>query len=240
MKKIIVFVLVMALCVPALFSCDIVDKITGSSGGDNIEVSPVSTVAAMYKMSEPTKIVASTKQDIGGLELNCNYELVTGHVDNRPASVFTVNSEEIRTVEDGGNNQEVKDLIKKTTRKTEAIEGTGSRVNGGDWDPNGAPYKIVRGGMALNLKEEYMQNVKYENHTLTFTVTSQNAAAVLGESYAGNVSGDVKVTIVDDGAVITSIELNYLIKGDESINLVESEMTVKVIYTYDLERITIE
>ena len=52
--------------------------------------------------------------------------------------------------------------------------------------------------------------------------------------------GDVEVTIVNDGAVITSIELHYFLAANEAANLVESEMTVKVVYTYDLERITIE
>lgn len=236
MKKIIVFVLIMALCVPTLFSCGLIDKITG---GDD-KVTPAQTVAAMYKMSEPTKIVATTKQNIGGLELNCSYELITGYVDNRPASIYIVNTEEIRSVEDGGDNEEVKDIIKKTSSKTEAIEGTGSRVNGGEWNPTGTPLKIFRGGMALNLDEACMSNVKYENNTLTFTVSAANAKTVLGEEYAKNISSDVDVTIVDDGAVIASVELHYFLKGNESINLVDSEMTVKVLYTYDLERITME
>lgn len=234
MKKIIVFVLVMALCVPALFSCALINKLTGGVSG------PLKDVAEMYKASSPTKVVATTKQNVGGLELNCSYELVTGYVDNRPASVYTVNSEEIRTVEDGGNTEEVKDMIKKTSSKTEAIEGTGSRTNGGEWNPEGTILTIGRGRMALNLDAEYVQNVKYENHTLTFTVPVANAAVVLGESYSTDIASDVDVTIVDDGAVIASVELHYFLKGDESINLVESEMTVKVLYTYDLEKITIE
>ena len=87
-----------------------------------------------------------------------------------------------------------------------------------------------------------MNNVKYNKntHTLTFTVTAENAAVVLGNDYAKDIASDVKVTIVDDGAVITSIELHYFLKGDESINLVQSEMNVKVVYTYDLEKITKE
>lgn len=239
MKKIIVLVLVVALCVPTLFSCAFIKNLIPGNG-DNGETTPVTEVANMYKMSSPTKIVATTKQSISSLELNCSYELVTGYVDNRPASVYIENKEEIRTVEDGGNTEEVKDIIKKTTKKTEAIEGTGSRVNGGEWDPTGTILVISRGGMALKLNEEYMNNVKYNNHTLTFTVSADNAAAILGDSYAKDIASDVKVTIVDDGAVIASIELHYFLKGDESINLVESEMNVKVVYTYDLERITIE
>ena len=82
-------------------------------------------------------------------------------------------------------------------------------------------------------------NVVYENHTLTFTVPKANVATVFGEEYSKDMSSDVQVKIVDDGAVVTSIELHYNLAGDGA-NLAESEMTVKVVYTYDLERITIE
>ena len=62
---------------------------------------------------------------------------------------------------------------------------------------------------------------------------------VLGTDFSAYITGDVEITIVDDGAVITSIDLHYHLAGDGA-NLAESEMTVKVVYTYDLERITIE
>jgi len=235
MKKIVVFVLVMALCVPALFSCALIDKVFGGVTGG-----PLADVSEMYKASSPTKVVTTTKQTVGGLELNCSYELVTGYVDNKPASVYTVVNEEIRSVEDGGSNEEVKDMIKRTTKKTEAIEGIGSRTNGGEWDPNGSILSINRGRMALNLDKDCVENVNYKDHTLTFTVSAENAGVVLGEAYSKDITGNVEVTIVDDGAVVASIELHYFLKGDESINLVDSEMNVKVLYTYDLERITIE
>jgi hypothetical protein len=78
----------------------------------------------------------------------------------------------------------------------------------------------------------------YADHTLKFTVSKDNAATVLGKEYAKHLAGSVEVTIVDDGAVVTSVELHYFLAGDGA-NLVDSEMTVKVVYTYDLERITI-
>lgn len=241
MKKIIVFMLVVALCVPALFSCEVIGQVAEKLGidlGGNED--PVENVAKMYNMSTPTKVVATTSQNIGGFKLDCSYELVTGFVDNKPASVYTVTSESIRSVEDGGNNEEVKDMVISTTKKTESVEGYGSRVNGGDWDPSGSVWTIGRGRMAINLDAQYLTNVLYENHTLSFTVPAANVAQVLGEEYSANVAGDVEVVIVDDGAVITSIDLHYFLKGDEAAHLVESEMTVKVIYTYDLERITLD
>ena len=231
MKKIIVLMLTVALCVAALTSCQYLDMLKGDSTLDD--------VAAMYNMSAPTKVVATTEQNFGSYELNCSYEIVTGYVDNSRASVYTVTTEELRTVEEGGKTEEVKDMIKTTTKKTEAIEGFGSRTNGGDWNPEGDVWTIGRGRMAINLEESALTNVVYENNTLTFVVPVANVATVFGESYAANIASDVEVTIVNDGAVVTSVDLHYYLAGDGA-NLPETEMTVKVVYTYDLERITIE
>ena len=232
MKKIFVFILVIALCATALSSCAVVDWFNG------LFRSELDDIADMYSVSAPTKVVATTTQKIGALELNCSYEIVTGYVDNSRASVYTVTTEELRTVEEGGKTEEVKDMIKTTTKKTEAIEGFGSRTNGGEWNPDGDVWTIGRGRMAINLAEDALVNVVYENHTLTFTVPQANVATVFGEEYSKDMSSDVQVKIVDDGAVVTSIELHYNLAGDGA-NLAESEMTVKVVYTYDLERITI-
>jgi hypothetical protein len=231
MKKIIVLILVVALCATALTSCDLINKFFGPG--------VLEEVAAMYNMSAPTKVVATTVQSFGAYELNCSYEIVTGYVDNSSASVYTVTTESIRTVEEGGKNEEVKDLITSTTKKTEAIEGFGSRTNGGEWNPDGSVWSIGRGRMAINLDESAVTNVTYDNHVLTFTVPKANAATVFGAEVAADLASDVEVKIVDDGAVITSIDIHYYLAGD-GVNLADSEMTVKVVYTYDLERITIE
>lgn len=234
MKKIFVFILVIALCATALSSCAVVDWFNG------LFRSELDDIADMYSVSAPTKVVATTTQKIGALELNCSYELVTGYVDNRPASVYTTHTEEIRSVDEGGNNDEVKPLIKTIDKKTEAIEGFGSRTNGGEWNPQGTIWTIGRGTMAIELDEDYLEDVSYENNVLTFTIPKDNAGDVLGDEFSGDISSDVEVTIIDDGAVITSIELHYYLAANDGANLVESEMTVKVVYTYDLERITIE
>ena len=231
MKKIIVLILAVALCVTALTSCQYLDMLKGDS--------TLEDVATMYNMSAPTKVVATTEQNFGSYELNCSYEIVTGYVDNSRASVYTVTTEELRTVEEGGKTEEVKDMIKSTTKKTEAIEGFGSRTNGGEWNPEGDVWTIGRGRMAINLEESALTNVVYENNTLTFVVPEANVATVFGADYAANIASDVEVTIVNDGAVVTSVDLHYYLAGDGA-NLPETEMTVKLVYTYDLERITIE
>ena len=230
MKRIIAFMIVMALCIPALFSCQVIDGLFNN---------PLKEVSEMYNQSNPTKVVATTTQKVGATELKSKYELVTGYVDNSRASVFTVFTQEFDTVESGGASDVVKPLIKETTTVTEAIEGIGARTNGGDWNPEANIWVIGRGRMALNLDKKSVENVKYEDHVLTFTIPVANAAKVLGEDYAANISGDITVTLVDDGAVVTSIELVYNLAGDDK-NLSESQMTVKVDYTYDIEKITIE
>ena len=229
MKKIIALILVVALCA-ALSSCQFF-------AGE--EDTTLSDVTYMYKMSNPTKVVTTTVQDFTHYQLNCRYEIVTGYVDNSRASVYTVTTEELRTVEEGGNTEEVKDMIKSTTKKVEAIEGYGARTNGGEWDPEENVWTIGRGAMLLNLDENVLQNVSYDNHTLTFVVLKADAATVLGAEYATDIASDVQVTIVDDGAVINYVELHYNLVGDGA-DLPETAMTVKVVYTYDLERITIE
>ena len=236
MKKIITLALVVALCAVCCVSCI---PSNNNNSNNNVESNPLDDVAKMYNQSAPTKIVASTKQTISSVELNCTYELVNGTVDNLPASVYIVYTEELESIEDGGGSEVIKPLIKSTTRKTESIQGIGSRVNGGDWNPEGVVYSITRGGMAINLDKNSVTGVEYKNNVLTFTIPVANAATVLGEKFVSDIASDVQVTIVTDGSVVTSIELKYSLKGDEAAHLIQSEMVVKVDYTYDLEKITI-
>lgn len=231
MKKIIVLMLTIALCVAAFSSCGLFKK--------NKEASPLEKVSSMYSQSAPTKIVATTNHTIASLQLNNKYELVTGYVDDAPASVYTVTTEELESVENGGATDIKKPHIKTTTKVTEAIQGIGSRTNGGDWNTQGSVYVINRGGMALNLDEASVTDVNYADNVLTFTIPQANVATVLGADYSSNIASDVKVTIVNDGAVITSVELHYSLAGNAATNLPQSEMVVKVEYTYDLEKITI-
>lgn len=246
MKRIAIFLLVIALAIPTLFSCGMPDEDSNlQTGLPNVnlqQLTPVQSVAAMYKVSQPTKVVAATKQVIiqDYLELEGKYEIVTGYVDNTPASVYKIQTEEIRSVDEGGQNDEVKDIVKTTNKVIEAIEGKGSRTNGGEWNAEGTVWTIGRGRMAINLKDDLVKDVTYEDHKLSFTVPQANAAKVLGEEYAANIDSDIAIVIVDDGAVVISIELSYYIAANEEANLGRSEMYIKVDYTYDIERITIE
>ena len=244
MKKIILLILVVALCTLSFAAC----QSKNNNNNQNNEPTPepqvdeyafLADITTMYKNSAPTKVVASTKQTIASVTLECGYDLVNGFVDNMAASVYTETKQELETVENGGSSAVILPLVKETTRVTEAIETIGSRVNGGNWDPQGSVSTIERGGMAIKLNKDNLKNIKYENNVLTFTIPNANVATVLGKNYTSNISSDVKVTIVNDGAVVTSIQLVYTLAANEEANLPESQMVVKVEYTYDLEEITI-
>ena len=68
MKRIAIFLLVIALAIPTLFSCGMPDEDSNlQTGLPNVnlqQLTPVQSVAAMYKVSQPTKVVATTKHVI--------------------------------------------------------------------------------------------------------------------------------------------------------------------------------
>ena len=229
MKKIIALALVICLCVPALFSCT---KIKTKKTVDNL--------ADKYAVSQPTKVIATTKQTVNELELNSSYEVVTGYVDNAPAFVYHSTVESIRSVEEGGENEEIKELIKVTSNTIEGIEGKGVRSNGGNWNEEASLWSIGRGRMALNLSNKLLENVEYKDNTFKCTVPHENVAEVLGSSYADDIAGDVTLVIVDDGAVVTSIEMFYNLTANADAHITTSSMHVKVVYTYDIEQINID
>ncbi len=229
MKKIISILLMAALLVCGVFSL-------ASCKKDDA----LSKVSAMYQVSSPTKVIAVTKQQFSGYTLNSSYSILNGYVDNKAASVYISEVEEIHSVEEGGESDEIKNFIKKTVTKIEAIEGVGSRTNGGKWNADGNVWNIGKGVMAINLDKNYVVDAVYDNHKLSFTVPAVNTSVVFGDEYAVDMGSDVNVVIVDDGAVITSIELTYNTKVNEDSHVGSSLMNIKVDYTYDLEKVTIE
>ncbi len=232
MKRILAFLIVIALGAFMLASCGVI-------GGNS---DSVSEVAAMYKHSSPTKVVARTTQSFGEglLALNCEYTIVNGVVDNKDASVYTSVVETIRSVEAGGESDVVESIIETSTTVVESIDGVGSRTNGGEWNSEGLVWYIERGAMALNIRNSNVNDVSYENGKLQCVVPYSNVTSVFGNEYSADMASDVYLTITNDGARITSLELIYETYPDEGANLVSTIMTVKVDYQYDIERISID
>ena len=213
--------LTIALCVTAITSC-----------GKQKPKKIIEEINEMYSNSAPTMVVTTTKQVFNSYELNCRYELKNGMVDGKAASVYTTVVESPESIENAGGSDIVKPFINRTEHTTIAVEGIGTKTDNGNWDPAGTITSIGRGSMALNLDKDTITDVVYENNVLTFVIPNEHIDTVLGAGASTGIEGDVKVTLVNDGAVVTSVELRYTLAGDSKANLGSSEMIIFVEYPF--------
>lgn len=237
MKKIICLLLVLA-CSFAMFACGKEEELTGAQ-----------KTAQFYENSLPTKVVTTSTQSIindSGVAvqtLNGKYELVTGTIAGKLATVQTYEQDYIREVAEGANAVVV-GPIGTETGSLEYLEGYGRRTNGGSWDPNGLNFGPTAGSIAINLDDSLLQNAKYTEgedgiNTLTFTVLNANIAAVFGADSDDvallTASSDVEVTITNNGAFIQSITISYSIAGTRYYP--ERQITMITEYEYDVQNV---
>lgn len=222
MKKIIAILLALS-CVFALASC----------GGNDVDA-----VGEMFKNSKPTKTVITTSQAFGNTVLSGNYVMQTGLVDGKAATVYTATYQELLSVEEGGASNLVQGDIVTRTETREYLEGKGVRENGGSWNKSGENFALETGPVSLNLSSEYIKTFTYENHLLRCAVAAANTAEVLG--LAEDLSTDVSIEIVDDGASVTSVVISYAIPADAASGVDETTVSIKAEYYYDLQKIEIK
>lgn len=237
MKKIICLLLVLA-CSFAMFACGKEEELTGAQ-----------KTAQFYENSLPTKVVTTSTQSIindSGVAvqtLNGKYELVTGTIAGKLATVQTYEQDYIREVAEGANAVVV-GPIGTETGSLEYLEGYGRRTNGGSWDPNGLNFGPTAGSIAINLDDSLLQNAEYTEgedgiNTLTFTVLNANIAAVFGADSDDvallTASSDVEVTITNNGAFIQSITISYSIAGTRYYP--ERQITMITEYEYDVQNV---
>lgn len=237
MKKIICLLLVLA-CSFAMFACGKEEELTGAQ-----------KTAQFYENSLPTKVVTTSTQSIindSGVAvqtLNGKYELVTGTIAGKLATVQTYEQDYIREVAEGANAVVV-GPIGTETGSLEYLEGYGRRTNGGSWDPNGLNFGPTAGSIAINLDDSLLQNAKYTEgedgiNTLTFTVLNANIAAVFGADSDDvallTASSDVEVTITNNGAFVQSISISYSIAGTRYYP--ERQITMITEYEYDVQNV---
>ena len=198
----------------------------------------VSAVVTYVANSAPTKIVGNTSQYIGERELVGNYELVIDTYQGNVAAVYKESYQRFREVEEGATTVIV-GAIEEISKTVEYVAGMGVRENGGAWVP-GATFPVPeKGDISLNLNVTVMKSISYDNHTLRFSVAKENTEAVLGTEF----SGDVNVTVVDDGEVITAVTITYTLPaatdsetGNETAAV---DCVIEIVYSYDNEEITI-
>jgi hypothetical protein len=221
-----------------LFACGKEEELTGAQ-----------KTAQYYENSLPTKVVTTSTQSIindSGVAvqtLNGKYELVTGTIAGKLATVQTYEQDYIREVAEGANAVIV-GPIGTESGSLEYLEGYGRRTNGGFWDPNGLNFGPTAGSIAINLDESIIKNSKYTEgedgiNTLTFTVPNANIAAVFGADSDDvallTASSDVEVTITNNGAFIQSIAISYSIEGTRYFP--ERQVNMITEYEYDVQSV---
>ena len=225
MKKIISCILVLA-SVLSLASC-----LTTTP-------SVVTKVANMYDASEPTKIYTTSVQSFDGKTLNSKSTLTIGKIDGMYAAVYISEYDDFADVET--DYESVSPIVRRVLTK-EYVEEKGLRINalqGGNWDANADNFVNNEYTVKLDLRAGVTDAV-YENHKLTFTIPAENTYDVLGTEIDADVEGE----ICDEGAVITSIKLYYIIEEgyDEDNDIVIPETVVEIYaeYSYDRQSITL-
>ena len=224
MKKIISIVLVFA-CVFTFFSC---------GGGDSTEAS-LKEINDMYNAISPSMVTTETTRNFGKYTLTNKSTLKVGTVDGYAVAVYEYANQQLRDIE-GGSGAEILDVVETVTGIREYHEEYGYRENGGKWDENGDDFTPATGATALNLTVATVKDFKAdaENKTYTFNVLAADTEAVFGME----IESDVAVTITHSGADIVGLTLSYVIKGKNK-DYPEVQVTVKTLYSYESQTITI-
>ncbi len=256
MKKIIALLLSLVLtfgCVMALASCGECDEHVDADGDrkcdecDEDYIAPVNGVAqtlACYANSQPTKIVTTSNQsfyeiDYDGskfvaYELNGKTELVTGTVNGLIATVEKSTQQRIRNISDVA---EIKPVIETFENSDEFLQGYGRRSDAilnpeAEWDSTGYNFAPSMGAIAINITNANVNGATYTeapyNNVFAFTIAKDKAEEVLGQSVTTDT--DISIIIVNDGAVVTSITIEYGIMA--SGNFPERKITITTEYGY--------
>ncbi len=224
MKKIIALILVLASSF-ALFSC-----------GESTDA--IKKVNKMYKAILPTKIVTETTQDIGPHVLTGEYVLTTGTIDGRAVSTLYYNYQKLRSIPDGaGDTEELPWENVILTKEYHADKGV--RENGGKWQSDGYDFAPTIDDIAFKFEAKHVTDVVNDEatKTITFTVPMDNTVKVFGEDMAP--AADVAVTITHDGAAIMSMTMSYTVPNPNK-NYSKIVTTIKTLYYYEIQEITIE
>ena len=162
MKKIIALVLAMALCLVVFVSC----------ADNNANEATLAEFTQMYKNSNPTKTVSKTTQTFDNLTFESTKILTIGSVTDsegtKGAVIYDVLEEQLRSIEDGGKDEEIKDTIETVRKVTLYVEGKGTknidpetRKAVGPWNSKNTIDIPARGDIAIFLDSNYITNCKY-------------------------------------------------------------------------------
>lgn len=231
--------------------CDVCGAPTNSIG---TAVNP-KTVAAFvraYANSLPTRITTSTERTVGigksSYKLSSESTLITGSVAGKNASVYTESYQELRDVASGAGDVEEK-VFKTVTLKKEFLQGKGTRdtVDGvrTSWNSKGTNFAPAKGSIALNINESNITVNAFEitenSHVMRFTVAKDKVQEVFGmNGVLPNVDATsaVNVTLVSNGATISSIIISYSVSSSK--DMPAQSVVIEAEYKYSIQNITID
>lgn len=258
MKKILALILSLALsltCVFALVGCGecehadangdmICDKCSASYVPD---IAGYAKTMECYKNSLPTKVVTKSIQNfydydedgekVVVYDLESETVLISGKSAGLDATVETTTREVLRDVT---SSEDVIGPIQVVTSTMEYLQGYGRRSNGDEW-VEGTNFAPRLGSIGIDITAANIHNTSYTEgdvNTFSFTVKKADIEAVFGKSIKDiSTDSDVKVTITNDGAVVTGISLSYSMKAFD--NFPERTVEISVTYGYAVEVINI-
>ncbi len=257
MKKIIALLLSLVLafgCVMALASCGECDEHVDADGDKKCDecgedyVAPangVSETLSCYANSQPTKVTTTSKQEFleidydgekfTAYELNGKTELVTGTINGLLATVETSVMQRIAAISDEAT---IKPVIEEFKSSDEFVQGRGRRYDAindpeAEWDSTGYNFSPAMGAIALNITNANVKDVTYSeapyNNVFSCKIDKANAKEVFkGKDITCD--SDITLTIVNDGAVVTSVTIEYTIAAVG--NNPECRVTITTEYEY--------
>lgn len=231
--------------------CDECGASTSAIGG---AVNP-KTVAAFvraYANSLPTRITTSTERTVGlgnsSYVLSSESTLITGSVAGKSATIYSESYQELRDVASGSGDTEEK-VFKTVTLKKEFLQGKGTRdtVDGvrSAWNSRGTDFAPTKGSIALNINENNITVNAFEisenSHVMRFTVAKDKIQEVFGmNGVLPNVdaTNSVNVTLVSNGATISSIMISYSVSSTK--DMPAQSVVIEAEYKYSIQNITID
>lgn len=199
-------------------------------------------VAVIYSHSRPTKITTNSTQEFSGITLEGTTVLTMSQILGKEVAILENIQDELRSVEDGGKDEYIREEIVTNHTITQYYEGLGTRevnpVNNaaGEWNPDGESFVPAKGAIALDLKLGYIENLSYKGGVLTCTVPGAYTKNVLGT----DTGAEVTLTITTVGGYISEVSLHYVIAADEVNNLGETVVDITATYEYDEQKVSLD
>ncbi|MBR5140221.1 MAG: hypothetical protein IKV16_04115 [Clostridia bacterium] len=230
--------------------CDECGASTTSGGAVNPK--SVAAFVRAYANSLPTRITTSTERTVGlgssSYVLSSESTLLTGSVAGKIATIYSESYQELRDVASGSGDTEEK-VFKTVTLKKEFLQGKGTRdtVDGvrSSWNARGTDFAPTKGSIALNINESNITVNAFEinenSHVMRFTVDKTKVQEVFGmNGVLPNIdaTGNVNVTLVSNGATISSIIISYNVSSTK--DMPAQSVVIEAEYKYSIQNITID